>query len=352
MIKKLNKRSQSSIIPAIISLIILGSSALFATNMTLNGSAVYDPESYNNSLEKTISIEVWADTFIQIEEDNRTKIYLILDNKTLLSEQELSFYLNETLVLVEKTNPEGYTKPIFNLYNLDPGIYSFGVEFQGSSALYLNPSSAKTKIEVIEENGTKLMKLIEIEEERVELNLTNQSILNETNRTLLNETNITLLSNLICEEFTEQVFWSSNYSNNPEGSTNYQTWYPKHNCTEIGENCFLGTLEIKTRFLYFGEKNKQGEGYIQISNPDSSICNNPEKGDYSRYLAYEILRGESKKLEQYCGNNKNPNARCGVELTDEFEDPLTCYGIKAYADQYFIVDAFEIKYTLCWEENQ
>jgi len=110
---------------------------------------------------------------------------------------------------------------------------------------------------------------------------------------------------------------------------------------------------LETRFLYFGENNQQGQGYVQISNPspNQEACDNPEQGTYENYLAYETLYGEGQAKGKYCGNNKNPNSKCGIEITDNYSGNL-CYGIKAYSDKNFIVDTFEIKYNLCWEQDE
>ena len=49
-----------------------------------------------------------------------------------------------------------------------------------------------------------------------------------------------------------------------------------------------------------------GEGNIQISEPDESICNNPEKGIYLQYLSYEKLKGDfgDNRQIQESTNNK------------------------------------------------
>jgi hypothetical protein len=153
-----------------------------------------------------------------------------------------------------------------------------------------------------------------------------------------------------CKEFQEDVLWISNYTNSPEGSTNYLTWYPVHNCTELNvSNCRLENVYVETRFLYFGDGNEKGEGYIQISNQDESICENPSKGIYSKYLAYDTIIGEGKKFGEYCGDNKNSNSKCGIQIADNYN--LNCYGIKSYGSQYMLVDAFKVKYNLCWKNE-
>lgn len=306
---------KNNLIVGITTIVIIVITILLANYFTITGFAVDS----SNSIEKTIQIEVLANSYLELEaQQNLISVKLFLDNGTLIEEQELEFYLdNQRLYSQNKT--------LFNLSEASPGTHILKTSFQGSPAQYLNPASLEKKIEILEINGAKEIKIIEKENEKTidnktETNLTeeiNQILLetnltlelNLTNQTLLNETNITIenisLEDFICEEFREDVLWSSGYSLLPPGSTNYQIWYPKYNCTSINvSNCFFGTLEIKTRFLYFGENNEQGEGYIQISNPDKSICNSPKQGIYSKYLAYETLQGESKKQGQYCGDNK------------------------------------------------
>ncbi|MFH1711276.1 MAG: hypothetical protein ABH840_03120 [Nanoarchaeota archaeon] len=159
--------------------------------------------------------------------------------------------------------------------------------------------------------------------------------------------------NMICKEFEDYVLWTSGYSQKSKGSEKYQTWHPKHNCTEFNvSNCFLENMDVKTRFLYFGDDNEQGEGYIQISEPDESICNNPEKGNYLQYLAYETLRGENKSFDQYCGKNKKTKEKekCNTGISN-YKNYTGCYGIKAYGSQYMLVDVLEIRYDLCWEKG-
>ena len=143
MIKEIfkDKKAQSGLIATILSIIILTSSALVVTNTTINGAAISEGQ-LTYTVEQTIKIEVWADTIIQIQEDNGIKIFLTLDNSTILPKQELEVYLDNILIVTEKNNSEGYTKPNFDLYNTSPGTYSLKVEFQGLPTLYLNPSSA------------------------------------------------------------------------------------------------------------------------------------------------------------------------------------------------------------------
>ena len=164
----------------------------------------------------------------------------------------------------------------------------------------------------------------------------------------------------ICKDFQDSVLWSSSYSLLPEGSTKYQTWRIGTNCSEAGgHNCFLQNINITARSIYMGysdldgnyDPNVSGEGYVQISDPDELVCDNPESGIYSRYIAFETVKGEGKKIGQYCGKNKNPNARCAFDIAKKYDDNVNCYGIKAHASQYFLVDVFKVKYTWCWDNS-
>ncbi len=161
------------------------------------------------------------------------------------------------------------------------------------------------------------------------------------------------LKEVNCKEFKEQILWSSGYSKNKEGSTNYKLWTPKVDCTETGfKDCFIGNVELKTRFVSLGENDELGEGYVQISEPDESVCKNPEKGTYLKYLAYDALSGESQKIGLYCGSNKNPDEKCGIDFSNKFKNKLMCYGIKSHATKDFLVDVIEIKYVMCGEKNE
>ncbi len=161
--------------------------------------------------------------------------------------------------------------------------------------------------------------------------------------------------NIICKEFQDNVLWSSGYSIVPEGSIYYHTWNIGTNCTEAGGyNCFLQNINVSTRYIHadLDESNSSREGYVQISEPDESICNAPEQGIYSKYLAYETLTGEDIRKGWYCGKNKNPNARCAFEVSNNYDYNVNCYGIKTYGSQYFLLDVFEVSYTWCWDVTQ
>ncbi len=307
---------------------------VLASYLTLTGFVV---ESQNEIIvEETIEIEVWANSYLELEltesEDSIiAKTYL--DNGTLINEQEeqtINFYLNGY------QPPHLKNKSLFNLSSTGPGTYNLEVVSQGSPSQYILPSTTEKTIR-IDENG----EITILEEDTMEEKIENRVEINKT-EDLENLEEEIVPENLNCETFKDNVFWSSGYSNS-QGSVNYGVWHPEKTC----ENCFVADVEIETRFLAFEEENKNAEGYVQISNPEPSICNNPETGTYEKYLAYETLRGESQKKGLYCGNNKNPNSNCGIEFDTNYNEE--CYGIKSYADPKMILDTFQIKYSICRE---
>ncbi len=161
--------------------------------------------------------------------------------------------------------------------------------------------------------------------------------------------------NMICKEFYDNVLWTSRYSRSLEGSENYQTWKIENNCPEAKRtSCFLQNISLNTRVLYVNpsETEANGKGYVQISNPDEAICNNPERGVYSKYLVYEEINGsEGQTNSWYCGEEKEETSKCGIKLSEKFNEQTSCYGIKAHASQYLIVDVIQIKYSWCWEKQ-
>ena len=159
---------------------------------------------------------------------------------------------------------------------------------------------------------------------------------------------------LICKDFEDNVLWSSGYSSLPKGSTNYETWNIGTNCTQAGGyNCTLQNLSIRTRSIYSSSDytNVTEESYVQLSDPDESICDAPEDGVYSRYLAYETLKDEDIRTDWYCGKKKNSNAKCAIEIATAYADNVGCYGIKVHGSKNILVDVFGVKYTWCWDST-
>jgi hypothetical protein len=156
-----------------------------------------------------------------------------------------------------------------------------------------------------------------------------------------------------CEKFKDNVVWTSGYSALEKGSTNYQTWHLNHNCSGLAEesdnNCVIKNINIKAKFSAIGSEslNEPAEGYVQISEPDESVCDSPEKGSYQDYLAYETTNGEEIITDIYCGKDKS-GRECG-KITNNY-DYSNCYGIKIYGSRHMFVDVLEVNYTLCMEE--
>jgi len=343
----LNKKSQSEVLALILSFVILSSSVLIVTNTSLNSTITTNAIlSGTNTIEKIIEIEVWADSYIELEISGKSIVTnLYLDNGTLL-EKELELHLNNELT---QTN-----NGIFNLTNTSPGTYFLTVVFQGTPSQFINPSSIEKQIEVTDEEIVEIIVSDEINE--TEIILENETV---TNQTLTNETdeiinfNLALLQGKTCGEFSENVLWSSGYPLNEEGSTKYYSWKANNTCSNINKtNCVLKNLEVETRFIYLNleDKNELKNNYIQIAQLNKSICDNPEFGNYTKHLAFESFSKDDVKKKRYC--DKNPNADCESGTTSVYGENDNCYGIKAYSSQYSIVDVFEVKYDLCWEEGE
>ncbi len=157
---------------------------------------------------------------------------------------------------------------------------------------------------------------------------------------------------IVCREFEEGVLWTSGYDSQKD-SENYQTWIPKTSCAEAGgQNCLLQDLGVNSRTMYVATDgiNADRESYVQISNLDNSVCDNPRRGIYSTYLAQESVEDSEGQLSGwYCGKEKDATSECRIRLNDEFTEE--CYGIKAFASQRTIIDVFKIKYKWCWDKN-
>lgn len=327
--KRHNKKAQAMHISllAILSFITLTSGVIF-TNSTLNSTItglVTDAANSEAVAEKTAEFYVYADTIISAEILNNTiAVLLTLDNKTILPEQTIEFYLDNLSVSSGVTNSDGHAFLNFSQY----GNYS--IFFKGNDALYLNPSSLSLLLfneTIIPENET------------LPINQTNITLKNETIRTNL------ALSFEGCKSFEERVLWSSGFTNEPHNSLNYQAWNPKYNCSEIGlENCFIADIQVNSRYISTGlpDNETKGIGYVQISELEN--CNEPEKGNYEGYVNYDELHGEEIRKNNYC---KEEDKKCKNQDFDNAFAYNSCYGIKSYGSQYLIVDVFSVKYELC-----
>ncbi|MFH1917605.1 MAG: hypothetical protein ABIJ14_00650 [Nanoarchaeota archaeon] len=417
---KKNKKLWGVLITATVLVLIASSTILVAGNSTIINSEILN-NTLENIFEVVSQIEVWANTFIDIKQKEDTAdVVLYLDDGTSLPNQEIEFYLNNSLIDSKITDSEGYAELIFNP-NISSGTYFFKAEFKGNPSLYLNPSFAEEQIEIIRLNETNRNITI--------LNETNQSLLtiytdknyyvqNETinifgkvinldideialkikfNETFVFNTNISStednyiysliadfeeegeyiaeisagnlsaqtdfyfsktnytinLDGMICREFTDNVLFSSGYTHNKKGSTNYETWKIQTNCEDAGgQNCLLYNVNTKSRILYASPYDDfTGEGSVQISEVDNSNCDNPEEKEYLKYIVRDTPKEDGGKWERYCEKTKTQDSKCELENSENYYKESTCYGIKTFASQYSIVDVVEIKYTWCWDDS-
>jgi hypothetical protein len=316
----MNKKGNSVLIILFVSLVVIGGGLFIADKFNLTGLVIGDGK---NVIEKTSEIEVWADALIEFNEENN-QLLLKLDDGTFLENQEIEFYENGILVSTEITDSEGVTLP-FNPNEASPGINS-EIKFSGNPSLYLNPSELKFDYE-------------EIQEEKIFLIEENETLINE-NAMLIN------LNDYSCKDFEEKILWSSGYTNKQSGSTNYETWIPKYNCSEIGkENCIITDIELDSRLISVDNPDGDSEGIGYIQSSEINNCNIPQSGEYLQYLVYDKTYGEEVKREKYCGNKKG--SECEVEVVESLGELKSCYGIKAYGSQYLLMDVFSIKYSLC-----
>ena len=325
-------------------------------------------DSGENVIESSSEIEVWANTLIDISKKDNEKIEatLIIDNGEAISNNELELDFNAQKTKLT-TDSEGRSQLALNLSDIGLGSYSLITEFQGLSESYLNPSSAKTEIEIFDENGTKDFRIIntEIENPGIEIPEENSTALNQTNITIpvMNESNLTIIQNetnftinlvnFECNNFLDNILWSSKYSNNHSGSVSYDIWFPKNNCSDQNkDNCFMTDIKLHSR-LISSDYSNEGEriGYIQISNLENNNCKNPQDAEYSTYLTYDNLFGEEKKEGEYCKEGKEKECRDKNKIATYFLNYSECYGIKSYGSKSMIVDAFSVNYTICGGKN-
>ena len=429
---KKKRKMRSGVITIIVLIVIM------TLGILVVGSSTTINDTLENIVEVVSKIEVWVNTFISITiKQNSAEVLLSLDNRTALPNQEIEFYLDESLIDSQLTDSVGYAELSFDFYNISLGNYSFKASFLGNSSLYLNPSFTEGQIEITELNGSR--EIMFIEQNLTKSNLTIETNLTISNQTLLTintdkekytqnetinlfgglivngeridsianleiifnqtkiftsdiniingsysyslpanfekegeysvrvfaenlsaETNFYFLKNysinldgMICKEFTDNVLFSSGYTHDKKGSTNYETWKIQTNCTQAGgDNCSLYNINTKSRILYASPYDEEitGEGYVQISELENSDCDNPEKEKYSEYIAYDVPKQEGGKWERYCEKNKTEDSKCEIENSENYYQESTCYGIKTYASQYSIVDVVEISYTWCWRD--
>lgn len=185
MFKKRLGQSQL-LIPLVI---ILTSIVVLATNMTINvlnstlngsnsgitGNMIGIPQTVENSFP----IEVWANTSIKLDVvENLVIATLFLDNGTLLENEQIDFYLNDSSIYSLSTDVQGTAE----IPKPDNGIIK--VSFNGNPSLFFNPSESEIEIikNVTENEIIPLkMKIGEIQKiGDLEITLENYSINNYT----------------------------------------------------------------------------------------------------------------------------------------------------------------------------
>ena len=146
---KKSELGQSQLLLSIFT-VILSLGIVIATNSTISGSFTQILTDNTKTIEKVSSVEVWANTLINLEiNQSFAKALLLLDNGTSLQGQEIKFYLNDTLFASKTTDSQGYATIDLNLAN---GFYVIKAVFEGNSLLYLNPSEARRGVEIKREN--------------------------------------------------------------------------------------------------------------------------------------------------------------------------------------------------------
>jgi len=92
-----------------------------------------------------------------------------------------------------------------------------------------------------------------------------------------------------------------------------------------------------------------------------SWCPHCETALAKHELEYESIKEnlEGQKSGWYCGYDKEESEdlikfkpKCGIKFTEKLSSNSECYGIKAFASQSMLVDAFKVKYKLCWNERE
>ncbi|MEE9323918.1 MAG: hypothetical protein V3U72_05245, partial [Candidatus Aenigmarchaeota archaeon] len=141
-----SESGQSRLIPFLFIMIMATSGIVAAMNSTMNGSFtgsfVQTPVNATKTIEETKTIEIWANTSIDLEVNQSfARALLTLDNGSVLNGQEMKFYLNGGFVESGITDLQGFTEIGLNL---DSGSHLVKAEFEGNPSMFLNPSETET----------------------------------------------------------------------------------------------------------------------------------------------------------------------------------------------------------------
>ena len=331
---------------------------LFKAEFQGNPSFYLNPSSTESQIEiinsnGTREVRMIEKTFLQ--EGNQTQINQTLMNESLMNESlsmisiktnKINYFQNETIIISgeilingEKINTKVILEIIFN----ETKIFESNIDATAGNYEY-SLTANFTK------EGEYLMRV------------SAENLSAETSFYFAFNSSFLDLGNMICKEFEDNLLWTSGFTPSSKGSEKYQIWNIGTSCEQAGgQNCFLQDISVGSRTIYISLDDKEinGKSYIQISNPDSSICDAPENGIYLKYLAYESIKGfEGQRKGLYCGEEKEESEelikskpKCGIKLNNKFTSDIECYGIKAHASQSAIIDVFKVNYKWCWDSS-
>jgi hypothetical protein len=130
---KKSESGQSQLLSSLLVLLIT-SAIVIATNSTItnNTTGMFSEVLESNVIEKTSTVQVWANTFIDVQ---GSKARLLMDNGSAITGQEILAYYNEELLQKLITDEDGYVE-FNNVTNL---------VYLGNESLFLNPSFAEIR---------------------------------------------------------------------------------------------------------------------------------------------------------------------------------------------------------------
>lgn len=181
-----------------------------------------------------------------------------------------------------------------------------------------------------------------------------ENLSNQTDFYFLSTMELLDLKDFVCEDFVDNVLFSSGYTQDEGGSISYDAWEIQTNCSEAGgKECSLHNINTISRLIYSNPYDREmvEEGYVQILALEKSDFEKPENSNYVEYLVRDIPKQEGVKWERYCEEDKTSDSECEFKGSYNQQKESMYYGIKTYAPQYSILDVIEIKYTWCWKEE-
>ncbi|MFH0896869.1 MAG: hypothetical protein V1850_02325, partial [Candidatus Bathyarchaeota archaeon] len=141
--KSSTKSGQSQLLVPIV--MILTSALVFATNTYINSTNMSSPTGAFLAIqpeEMSFSIEVWANTSIGLNVvEGMARAQLLMDNGTTLADQEIKFYINNSLLDSKITDSQGYAE-----IGLSQESQSVRAVYEGNSSMFLNQSYSTVEI--------------------------------------------------------------------------------------------------------------------------------------------------------------------------------------------------------------